>query len=333
MPDENKVEFIARLTPLAKKVAGESGMSYELILAQAAQETGWGEKVLPGTNNIFNIKADSSWTGEKKTFNVWEIRGGKKVWEDAAFRVYGSEEEALRDRVKFLQENPRYADMFKDGVKGNFEKEADALQKAGYATDPNYSQSLKAVFDGPTMSAGLKAAAKANSPQEKSQATPATETAPAATPDAVLQSPSDKQQNQAGAASLSVTGNVGTPALMSPASLALLQDSERHVRHIADKHQLPWDTGMNNTVSAMACCAKEAGMTAITHFKVSDGSLRFAQHDGYGLKEASLDARVAANTPATQSVERLEALDHADQLPSQHQAPQRTLEPAFAQAR
>ncbi|WP_348757204.1 glucosaminidase domain-containing protein [Candidatus Methylocalor cossyra] len=62
----SKTDFIASIANAARTVANESGLSYELMLAQAAQETGWGAKVLPGTNNIFNIKADSSWIGKRK---------------------------------------------------------------------------------------------------------------------------------------------------------------------------------------------------------------------------------------------------------------------------
>lgn len=150
--------FIANLYPAAAKVSQETGMSKELILAQAAEETGWGQHVLPGTNNIFNIKASPDWHGPTKTFNVWEIEGGKKVWKDQEFRVYGSVEEALRDRVKFLEENPRYAKagLFDEGTKGHLEKEAAALQKAGYATDPNYAKQLIAVANSPVMQRAIE---------------------------------------------------------------------------------------------------------------------------------------------------------------------------------
>ena len=149
----NKEDFIEKLYPAAVAVSKKTGMSKELILAQAAQETGWGEHVLDGTNNIFNVKAGGGWAGPTKTFHVWEIENGKKVWKDQDFRVYGSVEEALQDRVKFLLENPRYAKagLFDDGTRGDFTKEAAALQKAGCATDPNYSRQLQAVYTGPTM--------------------------------------------------------------------------------------------------------------------------------------------------------------------------------------
>lgn len=149
----NKDQFIAELYPAATKISQETGMSKELILAQAAQETGWGQHALAGTHNIFNIKASADWDGPTKSFRVWEIEDGKKIWKDQDFRVYESTEDALRDRVKFLQENPRYtkAGLFDIGTKGDFAKEAAALQTAGYATDPLYAKHLIAVYNGPTM--------------------------------------------------------------------------------------------------------------------------------------------------------------------------------------
>ena len=156
----DKDNFIAEIYPAAVKISRETGTSKELILAQAAQETGWGQHLLAGTHNIFNIKASADWTGPTKTFYVWEIEHGQKVWKDQEFRVYGSTEEALRDRVKFLQENPRYtkAGLFDEGAKGDLAREAAALQKAGYATDPLYAMHLIAVYSGPTMQHAIRLA-------------------------------------------------------------------------------------------------------------------------------------------------------------------------------
>lgn len=155
-----KERFIADLYPSAVEVSKETGMAWQTILAQAAQETGWGQHQLPGTHNIFNIKVDSSWHGQSKTFNVWEIENGRKVWKDQPFRVYGSDEEALRNRVEFLRDNPRYAKagLFDEGTKGNIEKEAAALQQAGYASDPHYAEGLVRVFNSATMQNAIKEA-------------------------------------------------------------------------------------------------------------------------------------------------------------------------------
>ncbi|NIF90477.1 glucosaminidase domain-containing protein, partial [Burkholderia sp. Cy-637] len=159
---DDEIQFIKNLYCPARQVADETGCSWQLILAQAAQETGWGEHVLAGTHNIFNIKADPSWHGESKTFTVWEKVDGKKVWVTAPFRVYDSALDSLRDRQKFLASNPRYAraGLFDPGTKGNLGKEAQALQSAGYATDESYAASLQKVFDGKTMKRAIAAAQK-----------------------------------------------------------------------------------------------------------------------------------------------------------------------------
>lgn len=151
-----RIEFIESIKKAAEKTSQATGLSSELMLAQAAQETGWGKSVLPGTNNIFNIKADSSWAGPKATFPVKEFINGQWVTVNADFRVYPTVEESLIDRVKFLQENSRYSQLFEQGTLGDFEKEADVLQRAGYATDPSYATSLSKVYNGPTMQGILK---------------------------------------------------------------------------------------------------------------------------------------------------------------------------------
>ncbi|MYM87195.1 TIGR02594 family protein [Rugamonas sp. FT82W] len=157
---EDKLDFIANLYCPARVIADQTGCSWEIILAQAAQETGWGEKCLPGTYNIFNIKADKSWKGESKVFHVWEKKDGKKVWVDDAFRVYGSYLESLNDRMKFLRTNPRYAGLEKPGIKGNYKKEAQELLDSSYATDENYAKLLIEIVEGPTMKRGIARAQK-----------------------------------------------------------------------------------------------------------------------------------------------------------------------------
>lgn len=150
---EDKLNYIADLYCPARAVHDETGLSWELTLAQAAHETGWGEKTLPGTFNAFNIKADPAWKGEKKNFYVWESKNGKSEWVHADFRVYPDYLASVRDRTSFLTKNPRYADkgLFKPGTLGNYLKEAEALHAASFATDPDYVAKLKKLFEGPTM--------------------------------------------------------------------------------------------------------------------------------------------------------------------------------------
>lgn len=163
-------QFIARIYPAVHKIAEETGVSEKLLLAQAAAETGWGQKSLHGSNNLYNIKADPSWHGPTTTVTAWEHKNGKDVMETSRFRVYGSYEESIRDRVKFVQENPTYAKhgLFDPGVKGTVEGEAKALQAAGYATDPAYASKLVEIANGPSMRKGI-ALATGQAEQEHTQ--------------------------------------------------------------------------------------------------------------------------------------------------------------------
>ncbi|WP_227678398.1 glycoside hydrolase family 73 protein [Psychrobacter vallis] len=166
---EDKLNFIVDIYCPIRKVSFETGMSWKTMLAQAAQETGWGEKVLSGTNNIFNIKLDSKWKGRTKTFRVWEGKKSSGRYENSKFPVFDSLEEAIYDRVDFLKRNPRYSKLFSQGIIGNFEKEAQALEDAGYATHADektgeliYAELLLGVF-GPTMRKAIaRAEEKAN---------------------------------------------------------------------------------------------------------------------------------------------------------------------------
>jgi hypothetical protein len=97
---------------------------------------------------------------------------------------------------------------------------------------------------------------------------------------------------------------------LSPHARNLLNDSEQQVRQLAERHGLPWDQGMDNTVAAVAHHARAHGLTGINQFHVAGGQIRYGQYDGYTIKDGRLDARLAANTPAEVSQQ---GLLHADQ--------------------
>lgn len=171
----DKTAFVVSIAPAARAVATRTGLSYELILAQAVQETGWGTQVFPNSYNIFGIKADRSWTGPTVMGWTHEVVNGVRVRVREPFRVYANYEEAIEDRVRFLQTNPRYAGLFAPGVMGDYAKEAAVLQSAGYATDRAYAANLVAVVRGPTMQRAL--ALVPTSPQQQPYyADPATHT-------------------------------------------------------------------------------------------------------------------------------------------------------------
>lgn len=146
--------FVRQLWSMAEKAAQKIGVSPEVILSQAALETGWGKHVIAKTDqksshNLFNIKADARWDGETATIGTVEYRDGVAVKEQAKFRVYESYQDSFNDYINFLQTQPRYQDALKSAA----EPEAfiDGLHKAGYATDPAYADKIKHIMNSDTL--------------------------------------------------------------------------------------------------------------------------------------------------------------------------------------
>ena len=144
---ESPETFVTSMKPYAEKAARALGIDSSLLLAQAALETGWGQKVVNNSrgssNNLFNIKADRSWSGDKVSTQTLEYHQGVPVKENAAFRSYANYEESFNDYVRFLNENPRYTTALRHG--GNNEEFIRGIHQAGYATDPRYADKVLSV--------------------------------------------------------------------------------------------------------------------------------------------------------------------------------------------
>ncbi len=89
-------------------------------------------------------KSDRSWQGDKASKVTLEFEQGVPVKKQASFRSYQSIKDSVNDFVDFLNENPRY----QEALNNTAEPAAflDSLQKAGYATDPNYADKIKQVL-------------------------------------------------------------------------------------------------------------------------------------------------------------------------------------------
>ena len=136
--------FVKNIWQQAETAAKALGLPTEAVVGHAALETGWGaHQPGGGSNNLFGIKADRRWQGEQVTASTTEMDGGRTRTEQAAFRSYDSAEDGFRDYVRFLKGNPRYAEAIKAG--SSAQEFAQGLQKAGYATDPQYAEKLTAA--------------------------------------------------------------------------------------------------------------------------------------------------------------------------------------------
>jgi flagellar protein FlgJ len=142
---EQREKFISGLMPHAEAAARELGVDPGSLIAQAALETGWGRSKPGDSHNLFGIKAGGSWTGDRIQANTEEFAGGVSSRVDADFRAYGSERESVQDYVRLIRDNPRYAAALNTG--GDVHAFASALQRGGYATDPEYARKLVTVAD------------------------------------------------------------------------------------------------------------------------------------------------------------------------------------------
>ena len=141
-------DFLAQLSLPAKLASEASGIPHHLILAQAALESGWGQRQIrteQGTPsfNLFGIKASGDWRGKVTEITTTEFENGESKKVKARFRVYDSYLESLSDYVNLLTRNPRYTAV---ANASSAEQGAHALQKAGYATDPNYAKKLTGMI-------------------------------------------------------------------------------------------------------------------------------------------------------------------------------------------
>ena len=148
-PPSSPEEFLAYLKPYAEQAAQTLGMDTSALLAQSALETGWGKHVprhADGSSsfNLFGIKADRSWEGDKVAVGTLEYRHGVAQREQAKFRAYDSPADSFIDYVAFLRRNPRYQGAL---ASNNAEDFIRGLQQAGYATDPRYAAKILGIRD------------------------------------------------------------------------------------------------------------------------------------------------------------------------------------------
>jgi flagellum-specific peptidoglycan hydrolase FlgJ len=138
-----RLNYIKQYTSAVINAAKGTGLFPSLFMAQAILESGNGQSTLAKKyNNHFGIKASKNWKGKVIDMNTREVFDGKEVYIKDGFRWYNNPLDSFIDRVSFLKNNPRYT---KHGVftAQSPEAQADALQRAGYATAPNYAQTLK----------------------------------------------------------------------------------------------------------------------------------------------------------------------------------------------
>lgn len=143
-------QFIQQVYPHAKEAATKLNTSADVLVAIAALETGWGLHT-PKANygkdsfNYFGIKANN-WQGPEVTNVTKEFDGEKMIVIKDNFRAYDTPADSFNDFAEFLQTNPRYESALNNS--SDAKSFVAELQKAGYATDPNYAKKIGSILDG-----------------------------------------------------------------------------------------------------------------------------------------------------------------------------------------
>lgn len=149
-PTTSQSNFVQRHSEAAAAVEKTSGLPSGFMLGQAGHETGWGRHEIKGRDgaqsfNLFGIKATGGWKGKVAEVVTTEYVGGVAKKLVAKFRAYDSYEDSFRDYARLITQSPRYAQVSQrtDSVQAF----ASGLQKAGYATDPQYASKLSRAIN------------------------------------------------------------------------------------------------------------------------------------------------------------------------------------------
>ena len=142
----------------ATSAANALGIEPRLLLAQAALETGWGASAPQHadgrpSNNLFGIKAGSSWRGPRVAQWTIEHEDGVATRKREDFRAYDDAAQSFDDYVHLIGSSPRYAAALANA--NDAEGFAHAVTAAGYATDPHYAEKWLSIYHGDTLGGAL----------------------------------------------------------------------------------------------------------------------------------------------------------------------------------
>ena len=147
-----QVEFIRTHQDAARAAESASGIPAAFTVAQAAHESGWGQREIrnvdgTSSHNLFGIKAGPGWSGPVAEITTTEYVGGEAQKVTAKFRSYASYGESFRDYARLMKDSPRYAGVVAQAAQAPASAAsahgfALGLQRAGYATDPAYADKL-----------------------------------------------------------------------------------------------------------------------------------------------------------------------------------------------
>jgi flagellar protein FlgJ len=149
-PTESQTSFVRQHSKVAGEIERSSGIPAGFMLGQAGHETGWGKREIKsadGTNsfNLFGIKAGGSWKGKVAEVTTTEYVDGVAKKQVAKFRAYDSYADSFKDYARLMSDSPRYSKVMLNS--SSPQAFASGLQRAGYATDPEYASKLSRAIN------------------------------------------------------------------------------------------------------------------------------------------------------------------------------------------
>lgn len=141
-------KFIERLVPHAQELQDGYGVLPSIILGQAILESNWGKSTLASKyNNLFGIKAYGD--QKKVSLETKEFVNEEWITIQGDFKVYDSWEQSMDDHTQLFVQGVDWNPALYEKVitATNYQEAAQALQDAGYATDPGYAQKIIQVIE------------------------------------------------------------------------------------------------------------------------------------------------------------------------------------------
>lgn len=141
-------QFIERLVPHAQELQDGYGVLPSIILGQAILESNWGKSTLASKyNNLFGIKAYGD--QKKVSLETKEFVNEEWITIQGNFKVYDSWEQSMDDHTQLFVQGVDWNPALYEKVitATNYQEAAQALQEAGYATDPGYAQKIIQVIE------------------------------------------------------------------------------------------------------------------------------------------------------------------------------------------
>ena len=134
--------FISQVAPGAIAAQSRYGIPAAVTIAQAIDESGWGQSALAiRDNNLFGIKGNGP--AGSDVLPTREFLNGQWVTQSAAFRVYHNVAQSIADHSELLATSPSYQQAMAD----RHLPDAFATDLTGvYATDPQYGSNLIAIM-------------------------------------------------------------------------------------------------------------------------------------------------------------------------------------------